>query len=219
MFVVGRVRLVKVMKDSDGNNGTIVNISFQMLLHKLFFCIIDVQQISVQILLQGYDMSSAFVDGVNENVVATDTCKNTIYVLASQHNFKSIEEFGILVCNHFLSEYKSIVNKVDIEISSDNWERIIDIPDTYGKLRPHKHCFQRTGLELDRFDYFNYENQYFTVYYKRNLLFLLLICFSTGPKRDFTHIVASKFNNKTSLVLESGFTGFDIMKTTQSVSH
>lgn len=78
----GRVRLVKVIRKADGTH--------------------DVQQLSVQILLEGDNMEKVFTTGDNSPVVATDTCKNTVYCLAKLHDFNSIEEFGIILCNHFL---------------------------------------------------------------------------------------------------------------------
>jgi urate oxidase len=73
----GRVRVVKVIKKPDGVN--------------------YISQINVQVLLEGDIMDDAFTDGNNRNIVATDTCKNTIYCLAGSHDFKSIEDFGIIV--------------------------------------------------------------------------------------------------------------------------
>ena len=57
-------------------------------------------------------MSSAFLTGDNSNVVPTDTCKNTIYCLGKKNSFQSIEQFGIIVARHFMTEYPDIVNKV-----------------------------------------------------------------------------------------------------------
>lgn len=39
----------------------------------------------------------AFTQADNRNIVATDTVKNTVYVVARRNNFASIEEFGILL--------------------------------------------------------------------------------------------------------------------------
>ena len=57
-------------------------------------------QLNVQVLLEGDDMESAFLDGDNSKVVPTDTCKNTVYCVANQHEFTSIEEFGVILGKH-----------------------------------------------------------------------------------------------------------------------
>lgn len=104
----------------------------------------NVEQLSVQILLEGDNMAEAFLEGDNSEVVPTDTCKNTVYCVANKHEFKSIEEFGVLLCKHFLNEYPSIVNKISVEIIKDVWERILT-PDSNGRIAPHKHTFRRFG--------------------------------------------------------------------------
>ena len=78
------------------------------------------------------------------NVVPTDTCKNTVYCVANQNEFKSPEEFGIILCKHFLSEYPDIVNRVSIQIIMDNWDRLV-APNSRGVMAPHAHTFKRLG--------------------------------------------------------------------------
>lgn len=121
----GRVRLVKVTRDKvDGTHAVV--------------------QYSVQILLEGDRMEHVFLTGDNAPVVATDTCKNTVYCLANQHEFESPEDFGLIICKHFLAQYPTIVNRVSVEIIADRWERLT-APDSKGKLTPHKHAFKRLG--------------------------------------------------------------------------
>jgi urate oxidase len=104
----------------------------------------DIIQYSVQLLLEGDNMESAFTEGDNSKVVATDTCKNTVYCLASQNNWKSPEEFGIIICKHFLTIYPQWVNKMVVTIYKDNWERVV-VSDSAGRKKPHAHTFKRTG--------------------------------------------------------------------------
>jgi urate oxidase len=119
-----RVRLVKVIRNRDGTQ--------------------DIVQYSVQILLEGDIMDTSFTEGDNKNVVPTDTCKNTVYCVANQHNFNSPEEFGILLCKHFIAEYPDIVNRISVKIVKDRWERL-QAPNSSGKIGPHKHAFKRLG--------------------------------------------------------------------------
>jgi urate oxidase len=89
-------------------------------------------------------MDTAFTVGDNANVVPTDTCKNTVYCVASKNQFSSPEEFAIILCKHFLAEYPDIVNKVSIEVVKDDWQRIM-APNSRGVMSPHVHTFQRIG--------------------------------------------------------------------------
>lgn len=89
-------------------------------------------------------MDGAFLTGDNSNVVPTDTCKNTVYVLGKMHDFCSIESFGVIICEHFLKEYPDQVQKITVELLKDNWERVV-VPDSKGTLRQHAHAFKRVG--------------------------------------------------------------------------
>jgi urate oxidase len=120
----GRVRLVKVIRHPDGRQ--------------------DIIQMTVQILLEGDEMDSSFTEGNNTIIVPTDTCKNTVYCVASSHEFKSIEDFGLALCRHFLTEYPTIVNKINVTITKDIWQRMV-LPDSNGRVAEHKHSFKRIG--------------------------------------------------------------------------
>lgn len=126
MFVCNyvRVRVVKVTRRPDGVH--------------------EVSQMNVQILLEGDNMDDVYLAGNNKKVVATDTCKNTVYCLAKENEFNSIEDFGLIICKHFLAEYPQIVNKINVQIIADKWERL-NLPDSAGKTAPHKHAFRRIG--------------------------------------------------------------------------
>lgn len=121
----GRVRMVKVVRRPDGYE--------------------EVIQVSVQLLLEGNIMSDVFLTGDNSTVVATDTCKNTVYCLGKMHDFTAIEEFGIIICKHFLNEYPEMVNRMSVEIIKDRWERISNKDSLGNENVPHKHVFRRLG--------------------------------------------------------------------------
>ncbi|KAL3871233.1 hypothetical protein ACJMK2_039241 [Sinanodonta woodiana] len=64
-----------------------------------------------------------YLFGDNSDIVATDSQKNTVYILARQYGIQSIEQFAILLCNHFLNKYQHVVaTKVYIEEAP--WKRI-----------------------------------------------------------------------------------------------
>jgi urate oxidase len=159
----GRVRMVKVIRHPDGLQ--------------------EVMQVNVQLLLEGDIMGDAFRTGDNSNVVPTDTCKNTVYCLGKMHDFTAIEEFAIIICNHFLAEYPEIVNRISVEIVKDKWERISN-KNSAGRVQPHKHTFRRFG-----------------------------------PYRPFAHAQGERrYRTKepAKISMQAGFTGLEIMKTTQS---
>lgn len=84
---------------------------------------------SVNIELEG-DFQAAYTEGDNRSVIATDTCKNTVYAIAKEHPLDSWESFGIVIGEHFLETY-SQVQTCCITLSGQVWKRLLDSP----------HCF------------------------------------------------------------------------------
>lgn len=64
-----------------------------------------------------------YLEGVNKDIIATDSQKNTVYVLAKKHGIRTPEEFGLLLCSHFLYTYKH-VDEVEAIIEQYPWERL-----------------------------------------------------------------------------------------------
>jgi len=62
----------------------------------------EIRHISVNISLKG-DFDTVHTHGDNTNVLPTDTMKNTVYALAKDQFTASIEEFGLCLVDHFLS--------------------------------------------------------------------------------------------------------------------
>merc|ERR1712215_569727 len=80
--------------------------------------------------------------GDNSDIIATDTQKNTVYILAKQFGISSLEEFGLILAKHFLSKYPWVVS-ARISLSAHPWQRITD---TSG--RPHNHAFVSTPVSV-----------------------------------------------------------------------
>jgi len=74
-------------------------------------------------------------DGDNSDIIATDSQKNTVYILAKQYGIKCPEQFGILLAEHFIKKYFWVV-KAEISISMHPWA-----PTTDDKGRQHSHAF------------------------------------------------------------------------------
>jgi urate oxidase len=91
------------------------------------------KDIEVRALLRG-DFVSSYTSGDNSKVVATDTTKNTVNVLAKKHLEHEIERFALTLGKHFVSKYAQ-VQQAEIEIAARKWERMtVD-------ERPHPHSF------------------------------------------------------------------------------
>ena len=112
-----RVRLVKVRRKGSP--------------HELVDLTIDLQ-------LEG-DFDAVYTAGNNESCIATDTMKNTIYVLARQDSLAHVEAFGLKVAEHFAA--KPGVARVRFSASEHRWERVT------AANRPHPHAFVQSGLE------------------------------------------------------------------------
>lgn len=63
-----------------------------------------------------------YLEGDNEDIIATDSQKNTVYLLAKKHGLQTPEEFAILLCAHFLYTYKHVA-EVNINVEEYPWRR------------------------------------------------------------------------------------------------
>jgi len=109
------------MKIKLGNNAygkNAVNIS-KIIRHKDYH---ELRQLSVSIALQG-DFETAHTEGDNTKILPTDTQKNTVYVLAKEHLTGSIEDFGIVLSNHFLNNNKQL-SSARIDITEHLYHRL-----------------------------------------------------------------------------------------------
>lgn len=112
----GGVRLTKVVRDGP--------------VHTVFEIDADVQ-------LEG-DFEAAYRDGDNRNVVATDTIKNIVYVLAKEWRFNTVEGFAIILAEDLVKTYPQ-VTRATVELTQAAWRRI-DVDGT-----PHDHAFVDAG--------------------------------------------------------------------------
>jgi urate oxidase len=100
----------------------------------------ELLEMSVDIELQG-DFTASYTEGDNSKVVATDSMKNTVYVVAKENDFDSIEAFALLLSRHFPATYKQVAGAT-VTIRQPAWDRIpID-------GAPHSHAFVAGGEEL-----------------------------------------------------------------------
>jgi urate oxidase len=100
----------------------------------------ELLEFSVDIHLGG-DFARSYTHGDNATIIATDSMKNTVYVLAKENDFACAEQFAILLAEHFPKTYAQ-VKSTFVEVRQNNWARIpVD-----GK--PHDHAFVSGGADL-----------------------------------------------------------------------
>lgn len=103
----------------------------------------------VRCLLRGpldkeHRLAQSYTHGDNSLVVATDSVKNTLNVLAKvlpAHDVLVPERFALAAAAHFLGKYAHLTG-VDVSIHKLKWSRVV-LPDG-----PHKHSFLRDGSEI-----------------------------------------------------------------------
>ena len=88
-------------------------------------------EVTTAISLDG-DFAAAFTSADNHLVVATDTMKNTVYLLAHEHGVPSIEAFGLRLAQHFLDKYPHVTT-ARVSLEEKPWLRL----DIDGKEHPH----------------------------------------------------------------------------------
>ena len=81
-----------------------------------------IKELDVEVLLAG-DFESSYSAGDNRLVVATDTMKNTVNVLAFEKLEEQTELFALDLAQHFLEKYPH-VSEVTIETSERIWQRL-----------------------------------------------------------------------------------------------
>ncbi len=95
----------------------------------------DFIEATVAVTLEG-DLAASYTVGDNAHVVATDTCRNTVYAKASDDPFDTIENYGITLAEHFLSQYDHLT-QATVELREHRWHRI----------NGHAHCFTGSDSE------------------------------------------------------------------------
>ena len=116
--------------------------------------------------LKGY----SYTEADNSVVVATDTMKNTVYIMAKQHPVTPPELFGAIVASHFVEKYKHI-HSAWVKVITHRWTRM----NVGGE--PHPHSFFRDGSETRNVEATAYEGNGISI---RSAIAGLLVLKSTG---------------------------------------
>lgn len=129
----------------------------------------SVFEMTVCVLLEG-DIETSYTKADNSVVVATDTQKQTVFILAKQNPVNPPELFASIIGTHFINTYPHI-HAAHVKIIQHKWTRMtID-----GK--PHPHSFLRDGEEKRIVEAVARENQGITL---RSKIEKLLVLKSTG---------------------------------------
>ncbi|PWI76567.1 uricase [Purpureocillium lilacinum] len=98
-----------------------------------------VTEMTVCCLLEG-DIDSSYTRADNSVVVATDSIKNTTFIMAKQHPVTPPELFASILGNHFIQKYNHI-HAANVRVITKRWNRM----DVDGK--PHPHSFIKDAGE------------------------------------------------------------------------
>jgi urate oxidase len=91
----------------------------------------DIKELSVAVQLEG-DFAASYLTGDNRDIVATDSMKNIVYVLAKKHGIGAIESFGETVARHFVQTYAQ-VQAATVDLVEHSWQRLV----VDGRDHPH----------------------------------------------------------------------------------
>jgi urate oxidase len=94
-------------------------------------------ELEVAIHLTG-DFADPYLTGDNRQVIATDTMKNTVYALAAQNPMDAIEDFGLALADHFLTNNAHVASAT-IDVAQTAWRRMAF------DGRDHPHAFVGAG--------------------------------------------------------------------------
>src|SRR6476619_6197401 len=109
------IRLVKVMRD-EGRQ--------------------ELSDVTVDVMLDG-DFRAAHEEGDNSALIATDTMRNAVYVLAAKHDVSELETFGRALVEHFV-EAGPTLSPAQVRLRARTW----------AQLGEHDHALRReTGRQ------------------------------------------------------------------------
>ena len=91
----------------------------------------ELSDVTVDVMLDG-DFRAAHEEGDNSALIATDTMRNAVYVLAAKHDVSELERFGRALVEHFVVAGPT-VERAQVRLVAHPWAR----------LGEHEHAFQR----------------------------------------------------------------------------
>lgn len=86
------------------------------------------------------DFAETHLTGANDDVIATDTQKNTVYAMARTGGVGSPEEFALRLARNFVDKYEQVTG-ARMAVEQYSWDRIVT------SAGPHDHAFSRGTAE------------------------------------------------------------------------
>ncbi|MFI1382622.1 factor-independent urate hydroxylase [Embleya sp. NPDC020886] len=107
----------------------------------------EVKDLNVSVALSG-ELSDTHFTGGNDNVLPTDTMKNTVFAFAREHGIDSAEGYGVRLARHFVESQPSIT-RARVRIEEYPWNRIPAAPSRNRFIGADEiqHSFVRDGGE------------------------------------------------------------------------
>jgi len=93
-----------------------------------------IRDLNVSVALSG-DLAATHLTGDNSAVLTTDAQKNTVFALAKEHGVGEIEDFGLLLAEHFVRS-QAAISFARVTVEQYPWERL------------GGHSFARSGREV-----------------------------------------------------------------------
>jgi urate oxidase len=104
----------------------------------------EVRELNAKVLLEG-DFADSFLSADNSKVIATDSIKNIVNILARDHVALETEDFLGVVAGYFLDHYKQ-VDKVSITTLETKWRRL----EVAGAAHDHAFVLDANGQPMVR---------------------------------------------------------------------
>ena len=101
----------------------------------------EVAEYTVNTRLYSDEYAKVFTSDDNSELVATDTQKNAVYVVAKRTDCLTPEQFCVDLATHFLTEYP-ILSAVEVDVDEVPWLRVVCSGD-----QQHEHAFVKGSNE------------------------------------------------------------------------
>ena len=82
------------------------------------------------------DFAQTHLTGANDDVIATDTQKNTVYAMARTGGVGSPEEFALRLARNYVDKYAQVTG-ARMAVEQYSWDRIVTA------AGPHDHAFSK----------------------------------------------------------------------------
>ncbi|XP_064553039.1 uricase [Drosophila montana] len=152
----------------------------------------SIQELEVGTHLKLYS-NKDYMLGNNSDVVATDSQKNTVYLLAKKHGIESPEKFALILAKHFLNTYAH-VEEAHVHVEAYPWQRMTqDVSHNIGKGYCENNCNSRSNSNCQQ----------------HNHAFIF-----TPTAQHYCDVILTRQDPKETVI--SGIKGLRVLKTTQS---